>query len=196
MEAMIDDTPPACEAPGVSNDSAQGWTEAFESVGRGEAEGLHLLYDRAAPQLYGLALWRTGSPDDASEIVQEVFVKVAEQGSRLNNVKNPKAWLLTVAHRLAVDLTRRRRVRETEPLDAYPYLDAKGGDPGRSVDAERASALLADLPQKQREAIYLRHFAECTFAEIARIVGVPTFTASSRYRLGVRRLRRLMEEDR
>jgi DNA-directed RNA polymerase specialized sigma24 family protein len=56
--------------------------------------------------------------------------------------------------------------------------------------------MLAGLPLKQRETIYLRHFAGCTFADIGRIVGVPTFTASSRYRLGVHRLRRLMEKER
>jgi DNA-directed RNA polymerase specialized sigma24 family protein len=39
----------------------------------------------------------------------------------------------------------------------------------------------------------MRHFEECTFARIGRITGVPTFTAASRYRLGIGRLRRLLE---
>jgi len=207
METMIDEIPSPNRTASLQESVRQervdsdggdgeGWSEIFQSIAHGEALGLHRLYDRSATRIYGLALWRTGSQDDASDVVQEVFVRVAEQGSRLTKVKNPKAWLLTVAHRIAVDLTRRRKVRETEPLETHPFLEATTHDPGRTVDAERASALLALLPQKQREAIYLRHFAGCTFAEIGRVVGVPTFTASSRYRLGVQRLRRFMEKDR
>ena len=52
--------------------------------------------------------------------------------------------------------------------------------------------MLKDLPPPQREALYLRHFAGLTFAQIGRVAGVPTFTAASRYRLGIRRLRRMM----
>jgi DNA-directed RNA polymerase specialized sigma24 family protein len=52
--------------------------------------------------------------------------------------------------------------------------------------------LLLELPHPQREAIWLHLFAGCTFAEVARVAGVPTFTAASRFRLGVARLRRLM----
>lgn len=203
---MIDEIPPPIQAvvspKGAhqervdSDGETEEWSEIFRSIAQGESAGLHRLYDRAAQRLYGLALWRTGSQDDAAEVVQEVFVRVAEQGPRLTKVKNPKAWLLIVARRIAIDFTRRRKVRATEPLEDHPFLEAETADPGRTVDAERASAMLADLPLKQREAIYLRHFAGCTFADIGRIVGVPTFTASSRYRLGVHRLRRLMENDR
>jgi RNA polymerase sigma-70 factor (ECF subfamily) len=200
METVIDDVPPTIDGVEADRgpeapDTGNGWGEIFASIARDEAKGLHRLYDRAAHQLYGLALWRTGSPEDAADIVQEVFVRVAEQGPRLEKVRNPRAWLLTVAHRLAVDLTRRRRVREADPLEAHPYLEAARDDPDRIVDAERASSLIALLPGKQREVVFLRHFAECTFAEIGRIVGVPTFTAASRYRLGVQRLRRFMEHE-
>ena len=52
--------------------------------------------------------------------------------------------------------------------------------------------MINQLPPAQREAIYLRHFAGCSFAEIGRATGVPTFTAASRYRLGLQRLRRLV----
>jgi RNA polymerase sigma-70 factor (ECF subfamily) len=206
METMVDEIPSPNRTASLQESVRQervdsdggdgGWSAIFEAIAQGEASGLHRLYDRSATRIYGLALWRTGSPDDASEVVQEVFVRVAEQGPRLTKVKNPKAWLLTVARRIAVDFTRRRKVRETEPLEDHPFLEAATADPGRTVDAERASAMLAGLPLKQRETIYLRHFAGCTFADIGRIVGVPTFTASSRYRLGVHRLRRLMEKER
>jgi RNA polymerase sigma-70 factor (ECF subfamily) len=65
-------------------------------------------------------------------------------------------------------------------------------DPGRALDARRASTALRSLPAAQREAIVLHHFSGLTFADIGRVMGVPTFTAASRFRNGIRTLRRLM----
>ena len=89
-----------------------------------------------------------------------------------------------------MDVTRRRR--KSEPLEECRFLEAMAGDADRQVDAGKASSLLADLPPAQREAVYLRHFADCSFAEIGQVTGVPTFTAASRYRLGIAKLRGLM----
>lgn len=156
---------------------------------------LESLYDLAARRLFGLALWHTGSVEDASDVVQEAFVRLAENRRKLAEVRDPRAWLLTVTHRLAVDAVRRRRRRRTDPVEAHPFLEAPEEDPARSVDAGVASRALAALPAPQRDAIFLRHFEGCTFAEVGRITGVPTFTAASRYRLGIARLRRRMGGD-
>ena len=56
--------------------------------------------------------------------------------------------------------------------------------------------MVSTLPPTQRDVIYLRHFADCTFRTIGRITRTSTFTASSRYRLGMAKLRRLMEGHR
>jgi DNA-directed RNA polymerase specialized sigma24 family protein len=79
-------------------------------------------------------------------------------------------------------------------LDEYPFLTAVDGDSDTMLDAAHASVLLAGMPPNQRDVIYLKHFADCTFAEIGAIVGIPTFTAASRYRKGISDLRRLMED--
>jgi len=171
------------------------WRSLFDALAAGRASALEALYDLAAPQLYGLALWRTGSEEDAADVVQDVFVRVAEQGAKLAKVRNPKGWLLTVTHRAAVDVTRRRRRRSAEPIEECPFLAAVDDDSERMLDAARASVLLAGLPEMHRDVVYLRHFAECTFAEIGEIVRIPKFTAASRYRNGIQKLRKLMEGD-
>lgn len=171
------------------------WTGIFQALARGETAALEDLYDGVGERLYGLALWRTASAEDAADVVHDVFVRVADQGPRLAKVRRPKAWLLTVTHRAAVDVTRRRNRRRAESLEDCPFLVADSVDGTQMVDAARASQLLAGLPPAQRDAVYLRHFADCTFAEIAQIVGIPKFTAASRYRAGIRKLRQLMEGD-
>jgi len=176
--------------------AGDGWRALFRRVADGEQRAIDEIYDLASKDLYGLALWRTGSPDDAADVVQEAFIRLASHRHRLPAVRNPRAWLLTVAHRLAVDVVRRRRRHDVEPSEDQALLCAPDHDPSIAVDATRASALLAQLPAKQRDVIYLRHFCDLTFKTIGRVVGVPTFTAASRYRLGIARLRRLLGGER
>lgn len=178
-------------ASGASDDEAL--VELFRSIRAGSTVALEGLYDATARTLYGLALWRTGSPEDAADVVQEVFVRVARQRERLGDVRSPRAWLLAIAHRLAVDVARRRSRRREDPPDALELVHAPAHDPGRTVDAQHVSTLLTELPSTQREAVYLRHFQDLSFALIGDVTGVPTFTAASRYRLGIARLRRLLE---
>jgi RNA polymerase sigma-70 factor (ECF subfamily) len=185
--------------PGAERDAGTG-TAARESLARifvalaaGNPDALEALYEAAAGRIYGLALWRTGSVEDASDVVQDVFLRVVEARDRLGGVEEPLAWLLGLAHHVAVDVARRTKRRATVPLDGVAFLAAAGRDHSSAIDAARVSRLLEQLPAAQRDAIYLRHFEECSFAGIGRITGVPTFTAASRYRLGIGRLRRLLE---
>ena len=170
--------------PPASRDAIE---RAFAAVAAGKSDALAELYARCAADLFGLALWRTGSRDDAADVVQEVFIKLMAERARLASVEHPRAWLLAIAHRCAVDVVRRRRP-EIEPTD--DLVMPRGLDPEHRVDAARLTTLLHRLPPAQREALYLRHFAELSFREIGRITGVSTFTAATRYRLGIERLRR------
>jgi len=196
VEAVSDDLPFVAtnrDLPAASAD--EDWHALFAELAAGRLSSLDSLYDAAAHQIYGLALWRTGSEEDAADVVQDVFVRVVEQGRRLTKVRNPKAWLMTVTNRAAIDVIRRRRRRPTEPLESCAFLTAADESGERLFDATQVSALLAGLPDTIRVVIYLKHYAGCTFAEIGEIVGVPKFTAASRYRSGIEKLRKLMEND-
>lgn len=196
MEAVTNNpSSPSTHRDRPSKSEGENWRRIFGELAEGRESALGDLYDLAANNLYGLALWRTGSEDDAADVVQDVFVKVAEQGPKLAKVRNPKGWLLTVTHRAAVDIARRRIRRSAEPLDEYPFLTAPLCDSDTMLDAAHASVLLAGLPPNLRDVIYLKHFVDCTFAEIGSITGVPTFTAASRYRKGISDLRNLMKDE-
>jgi RNA polymerase sigma-70 factor (ECF subfamily) len=179
--------------PRPSSARVDDWRQIFVELAAGRLSALDELYDAASAKLYDLALWRTGSVEDAADVVQDVFVRVARLGKQLARVRDPQAWLLTVTHRVAVDVARLKKRRRTQGIETCPFLTAAATDSDRMLDAERASRLLTDLPAPQRTVIYLRHFGSLTFAEIGRVVGVPKFTAASRYRNGIARLRRLME---
>ncbi len=169
--------------------------QLFARLAAGDRAALGELYDLAAARLYGLALWRTGDPADAEEVVQEVFVRLAEQRDRLAGIRDPLSWLFTVTHRAAIDRVRRRLVRAAEPIEHCDFLLAAAVDPERQLDAARASRALAELPPKQREVLYLHHFLGLSFAAIGAVVRAPLFTVASRHRLGLARLRKRLEEE-
>lgn len=182
-------------APRDSRDvAADRWRRIFAGIADGRAAALDELWDLASTDVYRLALWRTGSVEDAEDVLQDVFVRIAEQRRRLPSVRHPRRWLLTVTHRRAIDLVRRRQRRREETLEETPYLIASSPDPDDAVEAAALSRLVHRLPEKQRVVVLLRDFVGCTFSEIGRITGVPTFTAASRHRLAVARLRRFLED--
>ncbi len=174
---------------GAGPSAAASLAAAFAALVTGDLDALAAIYDACAADLFGLALWRTGSREDAADVVQEVFVRLASAPSGLGRVRKPRAYVLAMGHSAAVDVLRRRKLT-IEADDAV--LEAVLPDPVSASDAARASRLVLGLPGAQREAVYLRHFAGLSFAEIGDVTGVPTFTAASRYRLGIGRLRKLM----
>lgn len=166
---------------------------AFGRLAGGDLEALAVLYDLMAARLYGFALWRTDSREDAAEVVQEVFVRLAGSRADLSKVRTPRCYVYRIAHVAAIDVLRRRR-RDAPVDDALVVAAARNDD--ERVDASRVTAMLRRLPAPQREAVYLRHFAGLSFAEIGDAASVPTFTAASRYRLGIARLRQLLGVNR
>lgn len=159
----------------------------------GEREALGELYDRCGRELFGLALWRSGSREDAADAVHDVFVHLIRTGASLARVRNPRSYLLAATHRAVVDIARRRR-RQT--LLDEDLLEPVTEDHQSKLDAAGLSRLLVRLSPRQREAVYLRHYGGLSFREIGDATGVPTFTAASRYRLGIARLRVLMGVER
>jgi RNA polymerase sigma-70 factor (ECF subfamily) len=178
--------------PPMKNEPAELWRDLFSDLAGGDSHAIEVLYDACSREIFGLALWRTGSVDDASDVVQALFVTIVERRAELVRVERPRAWLFSIAHHLAVDVTRRRKPQPTRSIDSLPFLTAPDTDPVRAIDAANASRCLAELPASQRDTIYLKHFADCTFQAIGKITRVPTFTAASRYRLGMAKLRKLM----
>jgi len=160
----------------------------LDALASDDLDALGPLYERLTPSVYRLALWRLGSEDAARDVVQDVFVRLAEKRGKLRNVRRPRAYVLSVAHRCALDAAKRRRVeRALDPL-VEPSVPASDG----AGDAAACTRALRALPALHREVVYLKYFEEMTFAQIGLTLGISTFTAASRFRLAIKRLRRLM----
>jgi RNA polymerase sigma-70 factor (ECF subfamily) len=159
----------------------------------GDAAALAEIYDAHAERIFGLALWITRSRADAEEVVQTVMVKLAGMGDGLRRIRRPAPYILRMARAAALDIAAGRAARREEPVESALFV-ADGSDPLRAAEASEMESLLARLDAAQREAVYLHLFEGFTFREVGRITGAPTFTAASRYRLALERLRKETSE--
>ena len=158
----------------------------FGRLADGDMAALEALYNLCANTIYGLALWRTNSASDAADVVQEVFVRLAGSRTRLRVVSHPYRYILQIAHNVSMDIL---RARKPEGVLTSELILPSSNSPEAAREAESLSNAVQTLPPKQREAIYLRYFAELSFRDAARVSGVSIFTAASRCRLALQKLR-------
>jgi len=168
---------------------------------RGDAEisevTLDALYDQHARSMYRYALAVLGSADDAEDAVSEVFVRVARDMKRLRRIGNLKSYLLVATRHAAFGILRSKRRREVlhEAICAEFATHASVALEDTAVDPVAMCEAFAQLPVDQREVLVLKVFDELSLREIAETVGTSINTVSSRYRYGIEKLRRVMEEQ-
>jgi RNA polymerase sigma-70 factor (ECF subfamily) len=107
------------------------------------------------------------------------------------------SWILTFAHRRAVDLVRREERRRSEPLGdthVQELAPAPDEEAWLRLRRERVQEALRALPDQQREALELAYFGGFTQSELAERLGQPLGTIKSRMFTGLARLRELLEE--
>ena len=160
----------------------------------GEVDALTTIWECHGDRAFRHALWVTGRREDAEDVVQTVFVRLAGLGAPLLGVRDLVAYLGTMVHHEAVAVSRRRSNSAGlfEP-DAMALL-AVVPDGEADVDRRRVAVHVAALPAAQREVVLLHLWEGLSFREIGRATGVATFTAASRYRLATSRLRRVLTD--
>jgi RNA polymerase sigma factor (sigma-70 family) len=123
------------------------------------------------PRLVGALSLNCGNREDAQELAQETLSRVLEHWDRLREHDDPEAWAFRTAFNLANSWWRRRVVaRRVEEL-----LRRRRGDESVPVDATDDEIDLrravATLPRRQREAVVLRYFVDCSVSETAARMG-------------------------
>lgn len=122
---------------------------------------------------------------DADDAWSETFLSALKAYPDLPVDANVEAWLVTIAHRKAVDAVR-SRARRAIPTDQLPD-QARPPEPDRDDDL---AAALARLPDKQRHAVAYHHLAGLPYAEVAAILGGSTDAARRAAADGIAALRR------
>ncbi|MGO8928411.1 MAG: RNA polymerase sigma factor [Limisphaerales bacterium] len=150
------------------------------------------LYDEHAQAVFAFLLNFTRHEADTRDLLQELFIKLARRPDLLEGVRDERAFLLRLAHNLAIDLIRRRGARDKhyEQLTAETLpIFASAAGPDESAFREALTAALGELPAEQRAVVHLKLWEGLTFEQIADLLGIPLNTAASRYRYGLDKLR-------
>jgi RNA polymerase sigma factor (sigma-70 family) len=126
---------------------------------------------------------------DADDAWSETFVSAMRAYPELPDDANIEAWLVTIAHRKAIDITR-RAARHAIPVAELPERTTTcGATAGPLVDRGLASAITA-LPPKQRQAVAYHYLAGLPYTEVAAITGGTTEAARRAAADGIASLRR------
>lgn len=170
-------------------------------IGRGEDWALSEIYARYARLVFLIALRALNDRVSAEEIVQQVFTKVWQHARHYQPERGKfSAWVSTIARRQCIDELRRRRARPVTDPDDWKLLDNLPGndDPTRNVqeifEQARIRAALQQIPAQERTVIELAFWGEMTQREIALYCRAPLGTVKTRFRLGMQRLKSLLQE--
>jgi RNA polymerase sigma-70 factor (ECF subfamily) len=166
-------------------------------VARGDEQAFATIYDTLGASVYGLARRVVRDPSRAEEISQEVFIQVWKSAARFDPERgNAKSWILTLAHRRAVDAVRHDQAA-TNRENKYDWSNGPDFDEVEetvtiSLEHEQVRRCLDGLTELQREAVNLAYYQGFTYAEVAESLGANTATVKTRMRDGIVRLRDCM----
>jgi RNA polymerase sigma-70 factor (ECF subfamily) len=171
------------------------------AVAAGDVAALDLLYRRHRSLALGVACKLLRDRAAAEDVVHDAFLSVWRAAASFQPGRgSPRAWLLTIVRNAAIDSLRARelaqRPRTTRArLQFHAPLDEDiGATVAMAAEARRLGAALTALPPEQRSAIELAFFAGLTHDQIAARTGAPLGTVKGRVRLGLRRLRRDLQD--
>lgn len=166
-------------------------------VARGDAQAFDQLYDELSAAVYGLARRVVRDPARAEDVTQEVFLEVWRKAARFDRALGKgKTWVMTIAHRRAVDAVRRNEAAKRSDERGAPD-EVVHDEPGDAViAAEEHGAVrecLETLTDLQLESVRLAYFNGYTYNEVATLLEKPLPTIKTRMRDGLIRLRDCLE---
>jgi len=181
--------------------------ELMQRYRDGDARAFEILYARHKGPVYRYILRQCGVAAQAEELFQDVWMNLIRARRRYQPRARFTTWLYTLAHHRVIDHYRRQAagvpISYDDDPDDTPLIERVADSELRQPDneferrrqAQRLLALLAQLPEAQREAFLLREEGGLSLEEIAEATGVSMETAKSRLRYALARLRQGMKEN-
>ena len=176
--------------------------ELMQRLQAREPQALGVLYDQLAPLVHAVLLRILGDRTEAEEVLLETFWQVWNSAKDYDPSRGTlEAWVTTIARSRALDRLRARQKRQSGlalyaqegrvlPTSSAPMPEAV------ALQGERAQAVasaLEALSEEQRRPIELAYYEGLSQVEIAGRLGQPLGTIKTRIRLGLTRLRHVLE---
>jgi RNA polymerase sigma-70 factor, ECF subfamily len=168
-------------------------------VARGDSAAFATVYDLTKTRVYGLVMRVLRDPGYSEETTQEVYLEVWRTASEFDSAKGSAlAWLLTMAHRRAVDRVRAeqagsRRESRYGAATADPASDVVADSAIAGDERRRVTECLDTLTDAQRQCIELAYYQGLTYSEVSQRLAANLSTIKSRIRDALRGLRNCLD---
>ena len=170
----------------------------------GNTEALSSLIDRYKDKIFTSIFLLVKDKYLAEDIFQDTFIKVIDtlNSGRYTDEGKFLPWVMRIGHNLCVDHFRKVKrtpaIKTSDDHDIFEVLNfSEAGVDEKMMQGqshERVSRMLDMLPEDQKEVIVMRHYAELSFKEIAKLTDCSINTALGRMRYGLINLRKMMIE--
>lgn len=183
-------------------DVPEGQAEPVDHIGTllkriavGDRAAFSTLYDLMSARMFGLIRRVLVDRDHSEEVLQEVFLEVWRTADDFDADRGQgRSWLLTIAHRRAVDRVRAARASADREYrvglrETGVAFDEVVEHTELAVDAQALTSALGRIPEAQREVLVLAYFGGYSQRELAALMGTPLGTVKTRMRDGLTRLR-------
>lgn len=164
-------------------------------VARGDQQAFEQVYARVSGPVFGLVRRVLRDPAQSEEVTQEVLLNVWKSASRFDEKQGSgMAWIMTMAHRRAVDRVRSEqsasdRHDRAGRRDIEPAYDEVVEAVETRLEREAVRRCMTSLTDLQRESVALAYYGGNSYREVAELLNVPLGTVKTRMRDGLIRLR-------
>jgi RNA polymerase sigma-70 factor (ECF subfamily) len=171
----------------------------LRQVASGDGAAFAKVYDLTKTRVYGLVTRVLRDPGYAEETAQEVYLEVWRTASQYDSAKGSAlAWLLTMAHRRAVDRVRAeqagsRRESRYGAASAEPAADVVAESAISDDERRRVTECLDALTAAQRQCIELAYYEGLTYGQVSQRLAANLSTIKSRIRDALRGLRNCLD---
>ncbi len=170
----------------------------------GNAQALEVLVNRYKDKIYSSILFLVKDKYLAEDLFQDVFIKIIDtlRGNRYTEEGKFLPWAMRISHNLCVDYFRKVKrspsIKTSDNHDIFEVINvcenSQQDKMMQNQSYDRVRRMLDMLPEEQREVIVMRHFADMSFKDIAKVTDCSINTALGRMRYGLINLRKLMQE--
>jgi RNA polymerase sigma factor (sigma-70 family) len=177
--------------------------ELLRAIVEKKAWAMQPLYERYSHLLYSLAYRVVTDTQVAEDLLQETFLAVWRNASSYSSQSGlVRSWLISIIHHRAIDYLRSMRRRggvNKVPLEDIEHEESMAvpdvwNEAWLAIQGAQVRTALIQLSQEQRNVIELAYFKGWTHSEIAEGCQIPLGTVKARMRLGLARLRRILQE--
>ncbi len=172
-----------------------------KAVKEGEVQAFGVFVDRYEAKLLRYGRKFLASPDDRTDLVQDVFIKAYQNIHGFDAGMSFSSWLYRIAHNVFIDALRKQTRRPLLFVDFDTFLyHPTYEDPDHpmaevAMIREMLEKGLEKLDQKYREVLVLYYYEDMSYKEIAEILAIPVSTVSIRMKRGKEALEKIIQQE-